>query len=234
MSKSLLLTSSDIPRHQRILLLPLGAWEQHGPHLPLATDSIIVDAVISTALAQQPELSQHFVVAPTLPITASDEHEGFPGSLSMGTAALTNAVVAICRSASHWAAGVIIVNGHGGNFDALRDIASALTYEKIQHTVWTLPHYEGGDMHAGHTETSLLLHLLPHSVDTSAIPTDSVNNVDVNVLRSSGVRAVSESGVLGHPATATSQHGVEVLDLYSTSLLNTMQSSSALWLSNTQ
>lgn len=234
MNSSELLTSSDIPLQQRILLLPLGAWEQHGPHLPLATDIIIVNAVVSTAMSKDIALAQHFVLAPTLPITASDEHEGFSGSLSMGTAALTSAVVAICRSASHWAAGTIIVNGHGGNFDALKSITSALNYEKVLHSVWTLPHYDGGDMHAGHTETSLLLHLLPHSVNLSSLPIEPTGNVDFTILRSSGVRAVSESGVLGHPSTASPQHGSEVLDMYSSSLLNTMRTCSNHWLNKAQ
>ena len=135
--------------NSKILLLPIGAWEQHGPHLPFDTDTIIVDSVVAGALRDTQVDADAFAIAPTIAISASDEHVGFPGTLSMGTEALVQSVVAICRSAS-WSLGVCIVNGHGGNVDALARISSALTHEKIRHSIWSLPSYDGSDMHAGH------------------------------------------------------------------------------------
>jgi creatinine amidohydrolase len=211
-------TSAEIAESRPILLLPLGAWEQHGPHLPLDTDTIIITRVIADVLRHEDLHTVNVMTAPALSITASDEHQGFPGTLSTGTQALKDSVVAICRSAS-WAQGVCIVNGHGGNADALVAITSALTYEKITHSIWSLPSYIGGDMHAGRTETSLLLHIAPHEVRTNVIARGATQDTGlVEAMRSGGVQAVSENGIIGDASTATVSHGKAVLDLYTKSL----------------
>lgn len=201
-----------------VLVLPLGAWEQHGPHLPLDTDSIIINRVVNEVVATPELLTADLLIAPTISITASDEHEGFPGTLSTGTQALKDSVVAICRSAS-WARGVCIVNGHGGNADALAAITSALEYEKITHSVWSLPSYVGGDMHAGHTETSLMLHISPESVRNVSIESGThVTQGIVDEMREHGVRGISTNGIIGDATTATASHGEAVLALYTRSL----------------
>lgn len=211
--------SSDIKHDTAIVILPLGAWEQHGPHLPLATDTLIIDAVIAEAINPDFPLFDKFVLAPTLSITASDEHQGFPGTLSTGTQALTDSVVAISRSAS-WARSICIVNGHGGNADALRQIASALDHEKISYSIWSLPSYSGSDMHAGHTETSLMLHLNPSLVNTALLESGATGNPTelIDAMRVGGVSMVATNGIIGDATTATSAHGKEVLDLYVGSL----------------
>ena len=212
-------TSSELSERTPLLILPLGAWEQHGPHLPLDTDTIIINCVVSEVIADQVLSNIDLVVAPTIAITASDEHQGFAGTLSTGTQALKDSVVAICRSAS-WARGICIVNGHGGNTDALAAITSALQYENITHSIWSLPSYAGGDMHAGHTETSLLLHIAPEQVrdltlQSGAPLTDNI----VEAMREHGVQGISENGIIGDATTATASHGFAVLNLYSRSLL---------------
>lgn len=213
------LTSSDISDGQSIVILPLGAWEQHGPHLPLDTDSVIINAVVAHVLNNIGLSRDHFIVAPTVSITASDEHASFPGTLSTGTQALVDSVVAICRSAS-WARMVCIVNGHGGNSDALQQISSALEHEKLPHSIWSLPGYTGADMHAGHTETSLLLHLNPQLVRINRLETGTAGNSTelIDAMRDGGVSAVSPNGIIGDATTATSEHGIAVLDLYVNSL----------------
>lgn len=223
-------TSLEIANSKRILVLPLGSWEQHGPHLPLDTDSVIVSRVVSDSFLNSSINSDQFVCAPLLPITASDEHAGFAGGLSTGTEGLVGAVVAICRSASTWAAGTIIANGHGGNFDALRHISSALQYEEILHSVWSLPSYADGDMHAGHTETSLMMHIAPQSVRTEYIADLQPTQATVNDLRTKGVHGVSSTGVIGNPQTATSEHGKQVLNMYIDSFVREMQTCVAEWL----
>ena len=218
-----------------VLLLPLGSFEQHGPHLPLDTDTIIIDAVVAQALETSTIDSDSFMVAPTIAISASDEHAGFPGTLSTGSAALADSVVAICRSAS-WTQGICIVNGHGGNTDALASITSALTYENIRHSMWSLPSYEGADMHAGHTETSVMLHVAPAKVQTDLIAPGTVGDASslVAQMRTSGVAGVSANGVLGNPTTATSEHGVAVMKLYSASLASHLATLSTEWLGDSQ
>lgn len=211
-------TSPELSERTPLLVLPLGAWEQHGPHLPLDTDTIIVDRVVSDVVALQTLSGIDILVAPTIAITASDEHQGFAGTLSTGTQALKDSVVAICRSAS-WVRGVCIVNGHGGNADALAAITSALQYEKITHSIWSLPSYAGSDMHAGHTETSLLLHIAPDQVRDMPLQrgTQSTHNM-IETMREQGVHGISESGIIGDASTATASHGIAVLDLYTRSL----------------
>jgi mycofactocin system creatininase family protein len=211
-------TSAEIADSRPILLLPLGAWEQHGPHLPLDTDTIIITRVVSDVLRHPDLQTINAMSAPAISITASDEHHGFPGTLSTGTQALTDSVVAICRSAS-WARGICIVNGHGGNTDALTAISSALQYEKITHSIWSLPSYAGGDMHAGHTETSLLFHIAPSEVRTNVIARGATHDSGlVEAMRQGGVQSVSENGIIGDASTATVSHGKAVLDLYTNSL----------------
>ena len=215
----------------RILLLPLGSYEQHGPHLPFDTDTIIIDSVVTHVIRDTQIDANTFVVAPTIAISASDEHAGFPGTLSTGTEALVASVVAICRSAS-WAQGVCIVNGHGGNADALLLIGSALTYEKINHSIWSLPSYDGSDMHAGHTETSVMLHVAPDKVLTDRIERGTVGDSSdlVAQMRTGGVAGVSANGVLGDPTTATKEHGVAVMKLYSSHLATHLTELSNKWL----
>lgn len=223
-------TSIEIPHGKKILVLALGSWEQHGPHLPLDTDSVIVSRVVDDAFNHPDINTEHFLRAPLLPITASDEHDGFAGGLSTGSDALSASVVSICRSAASWSTGVLLVNGHGGNYDALEMISSALDYEHITHSVWTLPSYAGGDMHAGHTETSLMLHIAPQSVRTDLISSVQASAATIDELRHVGVKGVAPSGVLGDPSTATARHGETVLHLYVHSLVQRLQSCAAEWL----
>ena len=216
--------------NSKIVLLTLGSWEQHGPHLPLNTDTIIIDSVVAQALRDTQINANAFLVAPTIAISASDEHAGFPGTLSTGTEALVQSVVAICRSAS-WSLGVCIVNGHGGNTDALARISSALTFEKITYSIWSLPSYDGADMHAGHTETSVMLHVAPDKVQTDRIERGTIGDSSALVaqMRTSGVAGVSDNGVLGDPTTATKEHGYAVMNLYSTSLASHLVKLSHEW-----
>ena len=214
----------------KIVLLTLGSWEQHGPHLPFDTDTIIINSVVTQAMHDSQINANEFMIAPTVAISASDEHVGFPGTLSTGTEALAQSVVAICRSAS-WSLGVCIVNGHGGNTDALARISSALTHEKITHSIWSLPSYDGADMHAGHTETSVMLHVAPDKVQTDRIERGTVGDSSALVaqMRTSGVAGVSDNGVLGDPTTATKEHGFAVMNLYSTSLASHLVKLSHEW-----
>ena len=216
--------------NSKIVLLTLGSWEQHGPHLPFDTDTIIINSVVTQAMHDSQINADEFMIAPTVAISASDEHAGFPGTLSTGTEALAQSVVAICRSAS-WSLGVCIVNGHGGNTDALARISSALTHEKITHSIWSLPSYDGADMHAGHTETSVMLHVAPDKVQTDRIERGTVGDSSALVaqMRTSGVAGVSDNGVLGDPTTATKEHGFAVMNLYSTSLASHLVKLSHEW-----
>src|SRR3954454_19076570 len=97
-----------------LLAVPVGSCEQHGPHLPLDTDTRIAVHLAEALGHGRPDV----VVAPAGAVGASGEHAGFPGTLSIGTAALTTVLIELIRSADHFA-GVVLVNGHGGNAEAV-------------------------------------------------------------------------------------------------------------------
>jgi len=212
-----------------IVLLALGSWEQHGAHLPFDTDTVIIESVVDAAIRSVDPNNTQFSVVPTIGVTASDEHNGFAGTLSIGTNALSDAVVSIARSAS-WARGICIVNGHGGNSDALKLVHSALDYENIRHSIWSLPYYEGADMHAGHTETSLMLHLAPGTVRMDLAEVGAVGDSEMLIerMRAGGIKEVSSNGVVGDPTNATAAHGATMLSFYAdhlTKLLLQIQTS---------
>ena len=212
-----------------IVLLALGSWEQHGAHLPFDTDTVIIESVVDAAIRSVDPESTQFSVVPTIGVTASDEHNGFAGTLSIGTNALSDAVVSIARSAS-WARGICIVNGHGGNADALKLVHSALNYENIRHSIWSLPYYEGADMHAGHTETSLMLHLAPDTVRMDLAEVGAIGDSEILIerMRAGGIKEVSSNGVVGDPTNATAAHGATMLSFYAdhlTKLLLQIQTS---------
>lgn len=191
------------------LLVPLGSTEQHGPHLPLDTDTRIAAAVAAGIAAALPaDEGAATLIAPAVPYGASGEHQGFPGTISIGTEALRVLLVEYVRSASDWAPRVLFVNGHGGNVEALRAAVTRMRTED-RDVAWYGCSVEGADPHAGHTETSLLLHLCPewvgayHAAAGNREPlTDLMPR-----LRTGGVAAVSESGVLGDPSAATAEAG---------------------------
>jgi mycofactocin system creatininase family protein len=191
-------------------VLPLGATEQHGAHLPTQTDTLL-----AVATARGLEAARGLVVAdahvlPALAYGASGEHQSFPGTVSLGTEALEHALVELGRSVSTWATRLLVVNGHGGNVDALRRAIPRLRVEG-RDAAW-LPcrtSEDPADSHAGHAETSLMLHLHPelvHMERAAAGCTRPLAEI-LPALRAGGVAAVSPSGVLGDPTTATAAEG---------------------------
>ena len=190
----------------RVLLVPVGSLEQHGPHLPLDTDTRIAVA-LAGALAER---RADVLVAPAIAIGSSGEHEGFAGTLSIGGEALTVLLVELVRSNRDFTH-VVFVNGHGGNLDALQGASSQLVAEG--HSVMAFsPSVPGGDAHAGRTETSLLLHLEPSIVRVELAQAGATEPLAqlLPVMRAGGVRAVSSNGVLGDPNGASAEEGADL------------------------
>nr|WP_280451004.1 mycofactocin biosynthesis peptidyl-dipeptidase MftE [Nocardia cyriacigeorgica] len=143
-----------------ILAVPIGSTEQHGPHLPLSTDTDIALALCAGLAARRSDV----LVAPAVPYGSSGEHAGFPGTLSIGAAALELLTVELCRSATDSFDRIVLVNGHGGNVEPLRRAEELLRTESRDVRLF-LPRYDG-DPHAGRTETALQLALSPDRVRT--------------------------------------------------------------------
>jgi mycofactocin precursor peptide peptidase len=202
------LTAPDVDDDgRRYLLVPVGSCEQHGPHLPLDTDTRIAVAVCDGLAAH----TDRVLVAPPIGVGASGEHAGFPGTLSIGTEVLTDVVVELVRSADRFA-GVLVVNAHGGNEPGLAAAEMICTAEGrpalIHHVA-----FPDGDAHAGRTETSILLALCPALVRMDravAGVTDPIEQL-MPRLRSEGLAGVTPTGVLGDPSGATGEEGRELL-----------------------
>ena len=194
------------------MIIPVGSIEQHGPHLPLDTDTRIAAAVsrsLAEALALEDE--SKWMVAPAIAYGASGEHEGFSGTVSIGTSALRLLLVEFGRSASRWASRLVFVNGHGGNVEALTAAAALLRYEGRE-VGWCSCSAANADAHAGHTETSVLLHISPHDVRIDErVPGNSAPLGQLMpAMRQGGVAAVSDLGILGDPTTATAEEGARL------------------------
>ncbi len=193
----------------RTVLVPVGSLEQHGPHLPLDTDARIAAAVARRAADGNPAL----LLAPPVAYGASGEHEGFPGTLSIGHEALRQVLVELGRSAAAWASRLVFVNGHGGNLPTVPAAVATLRHEG-RDVAWFGCAVPGGDAHAGRTETSILLELDPAVVRTEAARAGNIAPLRelLPALRRGGVTAVSRNGVLGDPAGATATEGRRLLD----------------------
>ncbi|MFM8267948.1 MAG: mycofactocin biosynthesis peptidyl-dipeptidase MftE [Ilumatobacteraceae bacterium] len=205
------------PRRRPLLAVPVGSCEQHGPHLPLDTDTRIAmalaDGLVSTFAAGE------VVVAPPLTITASGEHGSFPGTLSIGTTVLEQVIIELVRSAD-WAAGVVLINGHGGNKAPVQRAVSQLSGERRRVLAWW-PTIEGADAHAGHEETAMMLALAPDLVhmDRAEVGRTEPLSQLIGEIREGGIQAVSSNGILGDPRRATAGQGRAMLTKLSIDLV---------------
>lgn len=192
-----------------LLVVPIGSCEQHGPHLPLDTDTRI-------ALALADGLVEAFdtgdvMITPPITISASGEHAAFPGTLSIGTEVMEEVLVELARSAD-WSSGIVFVNGHGGNSVPVQRACRRLLDEGRRVMVWS-PSIRHGDAHAGESETSLMLAIAPELVRMHlATPGRTEPLADlIEDIRAGGVAAVSRTGVLGDPTLAEATHGRALL-----------------------
>jgi mycofactocin precursor peptide peptidase len=206
---------------RHVLALPLGSLEQHGPHLPLDTDTRIACAVA----AGLGERLAHVAVAPALAYGASGEHAAFPGTLLVGHPVLAELISELVRSARGAFEGVVVVSAHGGNAEALRVMRARSADEGDDVLVWsaTVP---GGDAHAGRTETSLMLAIDPGAVRLELAEAGRCEPIGELMprLRAQGVRPVSSNGVLGDPAGANADEGRALLNELVTNLVSQVSS----------
>src|SRR5438552_5330645 len=175
---------------RKLVLFPLGSFEQHGPHLPLTTDTDIVTAV---ARGIERQRSKAILCLPTLWPGHSTHHLFFPGTLSVSQMPYIQLVIELCRSITKMGAQeVFLLNGHGGNDVPLRatlrelktefpkaDFVFASYWTLAQKTIKTVRESEmGGVGHACEMETSIMLHLHPDRVKATLARRDGPKHDD--------------------------------------------------------
>jgi len=198
------------------LAVPLGATEQHGPHLPLSTDADIAVALCRRLAAARPDV----LIAPPLGYGSSGEHAGFAGTLSVGQDAVELVVLELGRSATGTFGRVLFVSAHGGNSEPVTRAVRRLRAEGRDIAVFC-PCWDG-DPHAGFEETAIQLALRPGSVRMDRRVAGNTRPLAelMPSLRAGGVRSVSPSGILGDPAGATAAAGEALLDSLAAALFS--------------
>jgi mycofactocin precursor peptide peptidase len=209
----------DRVRRGAFLAVPLGATEQHGPHLPVATDTDIAVALCQRLASARPDV----LIAPPVSYGSSGEHAGFAGTLSIGQQALELLVLELGRSAAETFARVLFVSAHGGNAEPVSRAVRRLKDESRNVAVF-FPGWNG-DPHAGFEETALQLALRPSVVRMDrAMAGDTRPLADLMpALRSGGVLSVSRSGILGDPTGATATAGEELLNRLAAALISQVE-----------
>ncbi|MEU8348344.1 MULTISPECIES: creatininase family protein [unclassified Streptomyces] len=202
----------------RIAVLPVGSLEQHGPYLPLVTDTLIACSVARGLAAAYP-----VQLLPPLTVSCSHEHEDWPGTVSISAATLHAVVGDIAASLRRSGVrGLVLVNGHGGNH-VLRNVVQESAGTGTRTALfpgpgdWDAARKRAGvltpsyrDMHAGEVETSILLHDHPELVLPGYEASDWIAD-DRKHLLTLGMRGYTDSGVIGCPSAASADKGRELL-----------------------
>ncbi|MGW1881646.1 creatininase family protein [Streptomyces sp. NPDC001970] len=202
----------------KVAVLPIGSFEQHGPYLPLMTDTVIACAIAREVAAAYPVLR-----LPPLTVSCSHEHADWPGTVSISAVTLHAVVRDIAESLRRsGVANLILVNGHGGNY-VLRNVVQESAGSGTRMALfpgpddWNAARDRAGvrtpshsDMHAGEVETSILLHEHPELVRPGHMTSDFVVD-DRRHLLTLGMRAYTATGVVGRPSLASAEKGKELL-----------------------
>lgn len=197
----------------KVLLLPLGSFEQHGHHLPLTTDTDIVTAVARGVEQTRPG---KILCLPTLWPGHSPHHFFFPGTLSVSQMPYIQLVIELCRSMVKMGAKkILLLNGHGGNDVPLRAAVRELKSEfpKVRvvfASYWSLA--DLGIRHACEIETSLMLHLHPSRVKMKLARRDGPPPRHSPAYFINEFHEISKSGTVGDPTNATAKKGRQFLE----------------------
>ena len=224
----------QMPNKENVVIIqPVGAIEQHGPHLPVAVDSAISLGVIGQALEQLNEAIPAYAL-PCLYYGKSNEHCGFPGTITLSANTLLSVIkemaVSIYRSGFRK---LVLMNSHGGQPQIMEIAARDLHQEHPDFAVfplftWRVPHnvsdlitsqeQEYG-IHAGDAETSIMLSLLPEQVHMEqavkeypqGLPEDSLLDMEGKLPFAWLTKELSSSGVMGDATVATKEKGDRIL-----------------------
>jgi creatinine amidohydrolase len=217
----------SLDRERTVVVVPTAAIEQHGPHLPLDTDTFLCTSVAREGAARAGDA----LVTPTVSFGSSEHHMAFPGTVTLSQETFRTTVAEVCRSlARHGFRRLLVVNGHGGNTSLNAATVQQLGFEAPVHVLavdyWTFARPvlddvrespTGGMGHACEFETSLMLHLRPESVRRDLVVREIVqprySSERFDLFEAGGFSAhwktheLSRSGVMGAPDLATGEKG---------------------------
>jgi creatinine amidohydrolase/Fe(II)-dependent formamide hydrolase-like protein len=213
----------EIERGRDTVVIALGATEQHGPHMPLATDALLGDH-----LAARVADRLNAFLGPTLRIGCSSHHVGFAGTMSLGEETFHAVVADLVRSLLNGGfRRIVLLPTHGGNFAplaaaiqglnpserarviALTDLGVLAQIAQLGEREYGVPVSEGG-LHAGEWETSLMLSLHPELVSMDRAEagfTGDPQDALAGLFDGGGVASLSSNGTLGDPSRASAEHG---------------------------
>lgn len=205
-------------RDANVAVLPVGSFEQHGGHLPLATDTYIASAV-----GQRIAEAYNLFLLPPITLSCSHEHAAFAGSVSLSARTLFDVVRDVAASLeSSGVRRLVLVNGHGGNYVLSNIVQESNTSARRMllfpgREDWAQARQDAGcktdahdDMHAGELETSILLNTAPELVRESYSTADATADERPHLL-TVGVASYSPSGVIGVPSAASADKGAAIL-----------------------
>lgn len=210
-----------------VAVLPVGSTEQHGPHAPLGTDIFTAAAVAEAGIQRS---DQDVLVAPSIPVGVAEEHRHFAGTLWVSEDTFRSYIHDVVTSlASHGCSRVVIVNGHGGNVDALREVSARLSRDDVAYTV-PFTWFDAIDIqdtgldpslamgHGGPFETSLLLHIAPDLVHEDRFDeardgaADQWGDWQAGTNLAYDSAEFTETGVVGDPNEASETIGEQLLE----------------------
>jgi len=221
-------TEAAIEAGTDTVIIPVGSVEQHGPHLPLATDAVIGEE-LAKRIAQN--LGDAFV-APTVRPGCSNHHMDFSGTITIPASTLMDILHAYCDSlAQHGFETVVFLPSHGGNFAPVNTVAPEIAEQTDLNVVALadLDRYmdlmnegmqkEGLDpepvIHAGGTETSAVLAIRPALVRKEALEPGRTEAVNTSLLLAKGFKPLTKNGVLGDPRQSSEEAGKAILEAVS-------------------
>ncbi len=222
---------AQIPKDEALVVLPVGATEQHGPHMPVFTDTLIAEAFLTRAFEELPDHAQVWLLPP-LAFGKSTEHGSHPGTITLSATTLMQVLLDIARSlARSGFQKLLLLNTHGGNTDLLNMMAREIRIDTGMAVFRLDPGSLGlGEglissaekqvgIHAGDVETSIVLAVKREWVDMSLAPCELPRFPESRYLQFRGkafawvMDDLSESGISGDATQATAEKGEAMLAL---------------------